>query len=610
MNNSARRLVFLFLVLCTMTGLTVWLAVVFSADGFTGFEIAMIILFAANTPWLAIGLWNAVIGFLILQRDPDWLTTVLPIDGLAQGAVPITSRNAIIMPVFNEDPDRVLRHLRTVKRSIDATGQAGAFAFFLLSDTNRPEIAAREKQLFAAWQAGEPDPERMHYRRRPTNPRRKVGNIEDFCEHWGSGFDHFVILDADSVMTGDAILRLVRLMQANPSIGILQSLVCGLPADSAFARIFQFGMRHGMRVYTVGGAWWQGDEGPYWGHNAIVKLAPFRAHCRLPRLAGSGPLGGEILSHDQVEAVLMRRAGYQVRVLPEEGGSYEENPPTLQDFLKRDLRWCQGNLQYLKLLGMPGIRRLGRLQLLLAIMMYTGAPFWYGFMFIGLAQFAWYFEDGPIVFDGEVGGSAAAAETLPMGGIVLFTVILTLLFAPKILGLVDVCLRPIERARYGGRLAIVLSGFLELVFGMLLAPVVALAQTRFIIGLFFGRRVGWDPQARERRHVSLGEAFADLWPQTLTGCLFAAGLWTFAPDFLVWGLPVIVGLVLSVPFASILSWGSVGRVCKRWGVCTVPEECDPPPELAWMGFDVRRSSFSLPDTAGDKNLVQETGGDI
>ena len=135
-------------------------------------------------------------------------------------------------------------------------------------------------------------------------------------------------------------------------------------------------MRHGMRSYTMGQAWWVGDCGPFWGHNALVRIKPFHEQCDLPILPGKPPLGGHVLSHDQVEATLMRRAGYEVRVLPEERGSWEENPPTMLEFARRDVRWCQGNMQYLKLLDLPGLYPMSRFQLVWAILMFIGIPAW------------------------------------------------------------------------------------------------------------------------------------------------------------------------------------------------------------------------------------------
>lgn len=562
-----RRLVFGGLVAGTILTLVTALVSVFASNGLTGIEIAMVVVFALNTPWMVIGFWNAVIGFGLLHFRSDWLQRVTAFNGLDDVRSPVTARTAIVMPVFNEEPALVLRNLRAVADGLDATGQSDAFDLFLLSDTNDPEIAAAEKALFDAWRDGNDRPDRLHYRRRTENTRQKVGNIEDFCARWGDGFAYMVVLDADSVMSGEAILRLVRLMQRNPRVGILQTLVTGMPASSAFARLFQFGMRHGMRSYTTGSAWWQGPDGPYWGHNAILRLAAFRAHCHLPRLPGERPLGGEILSHDQVEAVFMRRGGYEVRVLPLEDGSYEENPTNLPDFLTRDLRWCQGNMQYLKLFLNPslmrGVRPMGRLQLLLAVMMYTGAPLWFAFMGLGLAA---------LTLGADGGGAAQQSGAVPGFGIWLFFTVMLMTFAPKLLGVLDVALRRSARKAYGGSLRLMIGTALELVFGMLVAPVAALAQTIFVAGLLFGKRIRWDAQQRDDRRVTLAEAASGLWPQTLVGAVFLGLLIWAAPQVLPWAAPVISGLLLAIPFAALTTVPFVGRYLQRAGLCAVPEE--------------------------------------
>ncbi len=568
---AARRAVFAALVLATMAGLAGALALVLSEGGLAALEIVLVALFALNTPWLCIGFWNAVIGVALPRLRRDWLAAALPLRGLGEDESPVASRVAIVMPVRNEDAGRAVGRLRAAADSLDAAGHGGAFAFFLLSDTDRPAVAAAEERLFARWRAADPRPDRLHYRRRARNTGLKAGNIADFCDRWGGRFDHMVVLDADSAMTGAAILRIVRLMEANPRLGILQTLVTGLPSAAAFARVFQFGMRHGMRAYTLGSAWWQGDHGPYWGHNAIVRLAPFRAHCRLPRLPGAPPLGGDVLSHDQVEAALMRGAGWEVRVLPVEGGSFEDNPPTLQDYLKRDLRWCQGNMQYLRLLAMPGVLAMGRLQLLLAILMYASAPVWYAFMATGLAYFAFAVDD-----------ARGFAPTGP--GVALFAIVLALGFAPKILGVLDLLSRPAERRRYGGGRAAAAGALVEAAFSMLLAPVAALAQTVLIAGLFLGRRIAWDGQRRDPRRVSWREAAGALWPQTLAGIGLAGALAALAPGFLPWAAPVVLGLSLAIPFAVATARPGAGRALARSGCCAIPEEIDPPAELRRLGL--------------------------
>lgn len=562
-----RRLFFAFLVGGSILGLVSALTYVFAAGGLRAIEIAMITVFALNTPWMVIGFWNAVIGFSLLHFKRDWLQSVTGLSGLQDESSPISSRTAIVMPVHNESPDLVVGNLKAVTDSLDATGLSDTFDVFLLSDTTDPDIARREQALFEAWRNGNERPDRLHYRRRTDNTGQKVGNIGDFCTRWGDGFDFMIVLDADSVMSGPAILRLVRLMQHNPGLGILQTLVTGMPASSAFARMFQFGMRHGMRSYTTGSAWWQGPDGPYWGHNAILRLEAFRRNCTLPALPGSRPLGGEILSHDQVEAVFMRRGGYEVRVLPLEDGSYEENPTTLPDFLTRDLRWCQGNMQYLKLFRHPalirGVRPMGRLQLLLAIMMYTGAPLWYAFMGLGLAD---------LWMTAASGSATAPAADVPGFGLVIFATVMGMTFAPKLLGILDIAIRRAGRAAYGGGFRIAAGTVLETVFSLLLSPVVALAQTVFVFGLFFGKRIRWDAQEREDRRVTLGEALSGLWLQTLLGAGFLAVLAAIAPQILPWAAPVIAGLLLSVPFTVVTAMPALGRLFRRYGLCAIPEE--------------------------------------
>jgi membrane glycosyltransferase len=572
-----RRIVFFTLVSATCLALFGWMTRLVGADGIDVFDVLILALYGGTLPWVVIGLWNAVIGVALIYLKRDWLQSVVQLRGLEDTSSPITTRTAIVMPVFNEDPERVFKHLRAVEASLARGGQADAFELFLLSDSNVPTIFEEEERRFEQWRLTSPHPERLHYRRRLDNVRQKVGNLEAFCDRWGAEFDHMLVLDADSLMSGDAILRLVRLMQHNPGLGILQTLVIGLPAASAFARIFQFGMRHGMRTYTTGSAWWQGDSGPYWGHNAILRLAPFVEHCRLPRLPGEGPLGGEILSHDQVEAALMRAAGYEVRVLPIEGGSYEENPPTLPDFIKRDLRWCQGNIQYFRLINWKVWRPLGRLQLALAILMYLSPVMWMGFLLTGMLRMVavTLFPETNFAFMEAVWERANSSE-----GMALFATMMTIVFAPKIFGVIDVILSTAKRRRYGGGVRMMAGTVVELVFGVLLSPVIAVAQTVFVIGLMFGKRVQWNVQARDLRTVAWGRAVRGLWVQTLCGIAFAGALWAWAPGALPWATPLLAAWLLAVPFAVLTSNARLGGWLRRIGLCAVPEELDPTAEVA------------------------------
>jgi membrane glycosyltransferase len=554
MSMRWRRRGFAVLVVASAAGLFWLMTRTLSTSGPDPLGIAMLGLFALTLPWTAIGFWNAVIGFLLMQFSRDPVSVVAP--GLHLGEVDdqIVSSTALLICIRNEDTQLIRRNLEWMLDALVATGQAQCFHLYMLSDSNQPEIAAAEVQAAAALSQRFGSALEITYRRREHSEGFKAGNLREFCMRWGQAHSFAIVLDADSLMTPQSMLRLVRVMQRCPQIGILQTLVTGLPSASPFARIFQFGMRLGMRSYTLGSAFWQGDCGPYWGHNAILRLAPFIAHCELPMLPGSPPLGGHILSHDQVEAVLMRRAGFEVRVLPIEEGSWEENPPTLPEFIRRDLRWCQGNMQYFKLLGLPGLLPVSRCQLLLAIAMYLGALSWLGLIVLGLLRQA------PIQTD---------------AGLLLFGIIMIMSFAPKIATLVDVLLRPRLRAAYGGGLRIACSAMLETVLTLLVAPISAVAVSLFILGLPFGRRVGWTSQQREAHGLPLSDAVRCLWPQTLLGLGLAAGAW-YAPSVSIWFvLPVIAGLLLGVPLAMLSASPRLGRKMAQTGLCRTPEEAWP-----------------------------------
>jgi membrane glycosyltransferase len=458
-----------------------------------------------------------------------------------------------------------MARLAVVKESLDATGYGDAFAYFILSDTSRPEIAAAEEAAVAAWRAGVPNPERIVYRRRETNEGFKAGNVRDFLDRWGRDHDLMLPLDADSLMTGGAIVRLVRMMQAHPGIGILQSLVVGAPSRSAFARIFQFGMRAGMRAYTFGSAWWIGDCGPFWGHNALVRIAPFAEHCHLPVLPGPPPLGGAVLSHDQVEATLMRRAGYEVRVLPVEHGSYEENPPTLPEFSRRDVRWCQGNLQYLKLLDLPGLLPMSRFQLVWAILMFLGVPAMT--LLVALAPLKLLDGEAPAAFPA---GLAAA----------LYVAYLLMYLSPKLAGLADVALTPGGVARYGGGLRFLAGAAVEIASSFMIGAVTTFRLTIFMAGLLVGRSIAWDGQARDAHDIPWREAARGLWAPTLFGVAVCGALAWLSPAVLLWSLPLTLGYLVAIPFTVLTASTRMGERFTRLRLCAVPEEFDMPSELA------------------------------
>jgi len=567
---TRRRALVIALNVATYAGLLAWLATILAHGGWSVLDGFLFAAFAIGTPWTVLGFWNAVIGFLLLHLHRNPLKAVAPFavspKVLAKGALQV--RTAVTMTLRNEDPARAISRLKAIKRSLDQTADGAIFGYFVLSDTDTPAVAAEEEKLIREWQATQ-DAEsagQITYRRRTDNKGYKAGNVRDFLENMSDGYDLMLPLDADSLMTGEAITRLARIMQAYPRLGILQSLVVGSPSNSAFARIFQFGMRQGMRTYTMGQAWWTGECGPFWGHNAMVRIAPFRDQCELPVLKGQPPLGGHVLSHDQVEATFMRRAGYEVRVLPEEMGSYEDNPPSVLEYMRRDVRWCQGNMQYVKLFGTPGLFAMSRFQLVWAVLMFLGIPAW-TFMIAALPFAA---------LEAQAAGKAFPVA-LAAG---LYVTFFAMYLMPKLAGFLDVLLARGGTQRYGGTWRFLASAATELIFSFLQGAVTTIRTTIFMVGLLFGTRVTWGGQARDAHRLSWGHAFAELWPQTLFGIVLAGALLWISPTLLVWSLPLTAGYLLAVPLAVITADPALGRWMQSAGLCAIPEDIAPPPEVA------------------------------
>lgn len=539
-----RRLVLAVIALTSALALGVLLAHVLAHGGWTVWKVLILVCFAGTVPWLGLGPGNGSIGFLIGMTSRDPARAVFPADAAFE-AGPVTARTAIALTVRNEDLAAVLPPLGRLLDGLAQQGAGGQFVAWILSDTQDADLAAVEAAEAAEFG-------RARYRRRDGTAGFKAGNVMEFLDHHAQGCDLALMLDADSEMSADAVLRLVHIMQASPRLGIVQHLTVGSPAASAFPRIFQFGMRAGMRSWAIGQAWWQGDEGPYWGHNAILRIAPFRDHARLPALPGGGP----ILSHDQVEAALLRGAGWGVAVLAAEAGSFEANPPTLIEFLRRDARWMAGNLQYRHLLGLRGLRPMGRWQLVQAILLFSGGPLYTGMLLFAAINVA-------------TGGGAA----VPRGEMVgLATAWLGVVYAPKWLGYIDVLLRGGQRARYGGGARFALGIVAETVFTLLLDAIQMPHKTLAIARIALGADERWLPHERTRRGVGWGEAARVFWPHTLFGAvvftLFALGSW----GAVLWALPFAGGLLVAVPFCVVTSAAGFSAWLRRSGVCAVPEE--------------------------------------
>jgi len=554
-----RRFAMLALNAITLFAIMAGIVAVFSGDGIDAIEIAIFACIGLSAPWTVLGFWNSLLGLIIASRrkTPE---SVAMFDAAMNSTAPLKSRVAVAMAIRNEDPERAFSRLLAIRDSLDKTNHGRSFDLFILSDTDDPIIAKQEETLFAANKAALDGVGTARYRRRTDNTGYKAGNVWEFLRDFGEPYRFFVPLDADSTMGGDIILRMCRVMEAKPRLGILQSLAVGAPADSVFGRIFQFGMRHGMTSFTLGSAWWQGDCGPFWGHNAVIRVAPFKAYCDLPTLGGKPPWGGPILSHDQIEAVLMRRAGYEVRVLPIESESFEDNPVSILDFMTREQRWCNGNMQYLRLLNMRDLPVVSRFQLVQAILMYLSAPAWMLLTALGLIK---------VIIDPEGFFHQDLAVTM-------FLVVVAMSLAPKIFGAIGLAMQPGGITRYGGKRRFVKGVAIETVFSILMSPAVALRLTIFLGGLLMGRRIGWNGQDRDAHGIPWSTAFKELWPQTLFGLTMIVVFAFQAPMALAWSAPVVLGLVLAIPFAVITASPSLGKKLVASKICATPEERDAP----------------------------------
>ncbi len=543
-----RRALFLLLVLAIMAGLVALAVAVLAPGGWTVWEVLILACFLGTVPWSALSAANSLVGLVILLATRDPPAAVLPALRAARPGPP-RGRTAIAICIRNEDMGAVLPPLG---RLMDGLPVA-AFDLWVLSDTPAGEAAMAEEADFRAFAQARPN---AHYRRRAANDGFKAGNVMDFLDHHAEGLDYFLCLDADSEMTPAAVQRLVACMEADDRLAIVQQLIHGKPATAAFPRLFQFGMRHGMRAWATGQAWWQGDEGPYWGHNAIIRIAPFRDLCRL----GPLPDGSRILSHDQVEATRLHAAGWKVRVLPDDTGSAEGNPPTFGDFVTRDLRWAGGNMQYLALLRLPGQTLMARWQLVQAILLFLGAPLWCAILVLAAVN-------------ALTGGGAATPTWLLVG---LLAATWACHYAAKLAGYAEAMLKPALAARYGGRGAFARGAAAEILFTTLMEPARLMAQTLFLLALPFGVKVGWTAQNRADRGVTWGDAARQFWPPTLAG---AAMAWLFAaasPLALLLAVPVLASLLLAIPFAVVTADPGFSAWLRAHRIAALPEEIATP----------------------------------
>lgn len=546
---------------------------VLGGSGFTTLAVFMLLLFVALFGWIALSFTNALAGFVsVLAGGGSRL--------LSSKATLPTTRTALLMPTYNESLPRVMAGLLAIDESLRAAGASDVFDFFILSDTTDPEIWIAEEAAFLTLREHAGGHGRIFYRHRKQNVARKAGNIADWVQRWGGDYPQFLILDADSVMTADALLRLVVAMERHPDVGLIQTLPIITAATTLLARLQQFAGRVYGPLIAHGLAWWHGAEGNYWGHNALIRTRAFAEQAGLPVLQGPSPFSGHILSHDFVEAALIRRGGWAVHMVPGLAGSYETAPPSLIELTVRDRRWCQGNLQHAAVLRTRGLAWISRLHLLTGIGSYITAPLWVLFLLTGIlialqARFVPYnyFPGGKSLFP-------TWPVIDPVRAMWMFIGTMAVLLAPKLLAAIAVLLRASERRGHGGAARLLMSVVAETVLTGLIAPVMMLSQSGAVCGVLLGRDSGWQPQRRDDGSVPMKELARRYRHHTVLGLLLGGGAWIVSPYLALWMTPVVLGLLLAIPLAAITGQRRVGRALRRIGLLCTPEETALPGVLA------------------------------
>ena len=539
---------------------------VVKVGGVTVLEAMLLAFFFPLLAWVAFSFMSALVGFfVVLTRQRGGLAIA------RDGDVPaLSSRTAMLLPTYNEDPHELMARLRAMVESVAATGRAAQFDWFLLSDTTDPDIWIREEVAFIALRRA-CGGHRLFYRHRSDNTARKSGNIAEWVRRFGAAYEHMIVLDADSLMSGDTIIRLVHAMEANPGVALIQTQPVIVNARSLFSRLQQFAGRVYGPLIAAGNAWWHGSESNYWGHNAIIRVRAFAEEAGLPELRGRKPFGGHILSHDFVEAALMRRAGWAIYMAPGLGGSFEEVPPSILDFAARDRRWCQGNLQHLAVLPAHGLHWVSRLHLLTGIGSYITAPMWLIFLILGLlislqANFIRpeYFPKGFSLFP-------TWPQQDPVLAAWVFAATMGLLIVPKLLAYLALISQREERVSYSGTIRLFGGILSETLLAALIAPSMMILQSTAVAEILLGRDAGWHVQRRSSGEVARHEIYRKLAAPTVCGILMGLSALAVSLPLLLWMSPVIAGLVLAVPLGLLTS-----RSSGPAGLFATPEDNHPP----------------------------------
>ena len=571
--SAKRRRTVLALLVLAQTAVASWsLACTFPSPELTHLEIAIVVNFAVLFSWISFSFWSNVAGFWSLWKNSKKFAVTEMLNSTAER---LHSRTAVLMPICNEDVVRCFAGMTAIYESVAATGEIEKFDFYILSDTG---VAARQKQEEQEWEKicrtlsgfG-----RIFYRHRRINIKRKSGNIADFLRRWSRNYDYMIVLDADSLMSGEMIVRLARCMEQSPNVGMIQTAPTIVNRESLFARVQQFASRVYGPLFTASLHFWQLGESYYWGHNAIIRVDAFVEHCGLARLPGDPPLGGEILSHDFVEAALMGRAGFEIWLAQDWSGSYEESPPNILDELKRDRRWCQGNLQHLRLLFGDRIRCGHRAIMAMGIMAYASALFWAMFLVFSSIEVIIQSITTPVYFSPRPSLFPLWPIWHPELTIALLTTTGVLLVLPKLLSYALILKRG-EGAAFGGAWRLLLGIAMEIVFSTLMAPLRLWFHCKFVVLTLLGRQIKWNAQARNSE-TGWTEAVDQHGLATLLAAswMTAAIYWNTALAW--WLVPVSLPLMLAVPLSVYSSRLAVGRAIQKCQLFRIPEEIAAPP---------------------------------
>ena len=541
---QVKRLLLIVITMVLSLAASSQLRVAFAMDGLDFFEVLLLLLFLPLFSLISFGFVTSTIGFFTLMSGEHAGFTAVP-----SPASQLRHRLAVLMPVYNESVEITFDRVRAMASSIHAAGGGEWLDFFVLSDSS----AAHGLEEEAAWrQLAAQAPIPVYYRRREQNTARKPGNIAAWVRQFGAAYECMVVLDADSLMSGDAIVGLASIMEQRPSIGLLQTVPMIINATTLFQRWMQFASHAYGPVASAGLVWWSGSEANFWGHNAIVRTRAFAESCGLPELPGKPPFGGHIQSHDIVESALLRRRGWAVHMVMIEG-SYEEMPPTLIDYAVRDRRWMQGNLQNLRLIPVPGLSNTSRTHLVMGVATYLASPGWLLLLLTSIARAVFAPNDG---FEGTI-----APEVLGLT--------LVVLFGPKVMGAIWILSNAHRRRLFGGAGAALRSIALDVVLSILFAPIMMVAQTRALLSILLGRQSGWTAQAREARELTVREVLPYLREHVALGVLFAAVFLVNRVNA-IWLCPITLGLLASPWLVSLTASKRLSARIAAKGTLRVP----------------------------------------